>query len=277
MAFRPILKLDQLVVRPQKVARIVARRSSAERVPGLRAEMKLFAAHGVSSAATMFVVASWARPPCLWECLGRRFPRRNPDLSRHSLPGAGRPSTSNRAATVLTQAQKRLGEGYAGGQMHPRVNALSSVAWQYLSAIRSWAPTVCGQTLHVASSTRYAVPRSLLSLSLVWGVTSPAREAAPDSDALRAVRRRAATSLACSSETASRGSWALYMPDACNVGLWPAAECCARGMTAGALTMAASLARFVVVTARRLLGPASDLFHRNPPGAGAFQTAIEYP
>jgi hypothetical protein len=41
--------------------------------------------------------------------------------------------------------------------------------------------------------------------------------------------------------------------------------------------MAASLARFVVVTARRLLGPASDLFHRNPPGAGAFQTAIEYP
>jgi hypothetical protein len=55
----------------------------------------------------------------------------------HSLPGAGCPSTSNRAATLLRQAQKRLGEGYAGGQMHPRVNALSSVAWQYRSAIRS--------------------------------------------------------------------------------------------------------------------------------------------
>ena len=68
--------------------------------------------------------------------------------------------------------------------MHPRVNVLSSVAWQYRSAIRSWAPTACGQTLHVASSTRYAVPRSPPSLSLVWGVTSPAREAAPDSDAL---------------------------------------------------------------------------------------------
>jgi hypothetical protein len=67
------------------------------------------------------------------------------------------------------------------------------------------------------------------------------------------------------------------MPDACNVGLSPAVERCARGMTAGALTTAASVARFVVVTARRLLGPASDLFHRNPTGAGAFQTAIEYP
>ena len=76
--------------------------------------------------------------------------------------------------------------------MHPRVNALSSVAWQYRSAIRSWPPTACGQTLHVAFSTRYAVPRSLPSLSLVWGVTSPARDAAPDSDALPAVPRRAA-------------------------------------------------------------------------------------
>ena len=159
--------------------------------------------------------------------------------------------------------------------MHPRVNALSSVAWQYRSAIRSWAPTACGQMLHVASSTRYAVPRSLPSLSLVSGVTSLAREAAPDGDALPAVPRRAATSLACSSEIAGLGSWALFVPG--NVGLWPAAECCARGMTAGALTVAASLARFVVVAARRLLGPASDLFHRNPTGAGAFQTAIEYP
>ena len=70
--------------------------------------------------------------------------------------------------------------------MYPRVNALSSVAWQYRSAIRSWAPTACGQTLHVASSTRYAVLRSLASLSLVWGVTSLARETAPDSDALPA-------------------------------------------------------------------------------------------
>src|SRR6185503_15890162 len=87
--------------------------------------------------------------------------------------------------------------------MHPRVNALSSVAWQYRSAIRSWAPTACGQTLHVASSTRYAVPRSLPSLSLVWGVTSPARQAAPDSDALPAVWRRDATSLACSAEIAN--------------------------------------------------------------------------
>jgi hypothetical protein len=48
-------------------------------------------------------------------------------------------------------------------------------------------------------------------------------------------------------------------------------------MTAGALTMTASLVRFVVVTARRLIGPASDLFHRNPTGAGAFQTGSEYP
>jgi hypothetical protein len=49
-------------------------------------------------------------------------------------------------------------------------------------------------------------------------------------------------------------------------------------MTAGAaLTIAASLARFIVVAAHPLLGPASDLFHRNPAGAGAFQTAIEYP
>ena len=79
---------------------------------------------------------------------------------------------------------------------------MSSVAWQYRSAIRSWAPTACGQTLHVAPSTRYAFPRSLPRLSLVRGVTSPAREAAPDSDALPAVPLRAATSLACSSEIA---------------------------------------------------------------------------
>jgi hypothetical protein len=48
-------------------------------------------------------------------------------------------------------------------------------------------------------------------------------------------------------------------------------------MTADALTAVASLARLVFVTAGRLLGPASDLFHRNPTGGGAFQTAIEYP
>jgi len=85
----------------------------------------------------------------------------------------------------------------------PPGQRVSSVAWQYRSANRSWAPTACGQTLHVASSTRYAVPRSLPSLSLVWGVTSPARQAAPDSDALPAVWRRDATSLACSAEIAN--------------------------------------------------------------------------
>ena len=53
--------------------------------------------------------------------------------------------------------------------MHPRVNVLSSVAWQYRSAIRSCAPAACGQTLHVASSTRYAVLRSLPSLSRSCG------------------------------------------------------------------------------------------------------------
>jgi hypothetical protein len=69
----------------------------------------------------------------------------------------------------------------------------------------------------------------------------------------------------------------LFMPGACNVGLWPAAERCARGMTAGALTMARSLVRFVVVTARRFartcVGPVPPKSHRS---RHAFQTAIGY-
>jgi hypothetical protein len=59
MGLGPILKLDHWsFVRPQKVARVVARRRSAERVRGLRAELKPFAAHSVSWAATVFVFAS---------------------------------------------------------------------------------------------------------------------------------------------------------------------------------------------------------------------------
>src|SRR6478609_359948 len=119
-----------------------------------------------------------------------------------AVTGSSPPEYSQSLGDSSAAAQERVGEGYAGGQTHPRVNALSSVAWQYRSAIRSWPPTACGQTLHVASLARYAVPRSLRSLSLVWDVTSPAREAAPDSDALPAVPLRAATSLACSSEIA---------------------------------------------------------------------------
>jgi hypothetical protein len=122
----------------------------------------------------VFVLASWARPPCLENAEVGDFRAATRIYVAPFPTGMGRAESSNRSATVLTQSQKRLGEGYAGGQMHPRVNALSSVAWQYRSAIRSWAPTACGQTLHVASSTRYAVPRSLPSLSPVSGVTSPA-------------------------------------------------------------------------------------------------------
>lgn len=130
--------------------------------------MKPFAAHGRSWAATVFVLAS-GRGHRVFENaevgdllaatldLSRAFPTAGPVARVHSI---ARRQFCGRRRSV-----------YAGGQMHPRVNALSSVAWQYRSAIRSWPPTACGQTLHVASSTRYAVPRSLPSLSLVWGVT----------------------------------------------------------------------------------------------------------
>lgn len=119
--------------------------------------------------------------------------------------------------------------------------------------------------------------RSLPSFSLVWGVTSPARKAGPDSNAPPAVRRRAASSLACSSEIAGPGSWALFMPGACNVWALAGGKVLREGHDRRRPDYAEITGqirgRRGASIARTCVGPVPP----NSTGAGAFQTAIEYP
>jgi hypothetical protein len=87
-ALRPILKPDQLVAHPSAESRSCRSWGrTAERVRGQRAETKSFAALGVRGRRR-YSCSHLGGDRVFGECRGRRFSRRNPDLSR-AFPTGG--------------------------------------------------------------------------------------------------------------------------------------------------------------------------------------------